>query len=172
MIFVLLAALLAIQGLHAPAIINGATAAPTEPVVFGDFLPDDITAIRLRSLQGGTFFVLARDANGNWSAPDSTGTLNTTEAENIARTMVLMPYSHTVSIQPGEDKTTYGFTSSTVLDIEIILKNGRTHAVVIGYRTPTGDGYYAIIDNRSELYVVERAPVDYIISRLKSPPVS
>jgi len=116
--------------------------------------------------------LLARDSNGVWSAPESTGTLNPTEANNIARTMVLLPFNHTITLKEGEDKSTYGFTPEGILSIEIVLSNGVTHAVAVGFRTTTQDSYYALVDTRSELYLLDRAPVDFIISRLKSPPVS
>ena len=172
LVFVLLVALITIQGMQRPALIDGSTPAPTEPTVFTDFLPNNIVAIRLRSQETGKEFSLVRDTNGAWTAPEISGTLNTTEAEDIARTMVLMPFNHTITIEPNADKTPYGFTPEGILSIEIILANGMTHAIAVGFRTPTGDSYYALIDNRSDLYLLDRPPVDYIISRLKSPPVS
>jgi hypothetical protein len=86
--------------------------------------------------------------------------------------MVLLPFNHTLTLAPGEDKSTYGFTPEGILSIEIVLNSGVSHAVAVGFRTPTQDSYYALIDTRPQLYLLERAPVDYIISRLKSPPVS
>jgi hypothetical protein len=173
MVFVLLAALVAIQNQQRPPImLDGSTAYPTEPAVFNDFLPDNITAIRLRSPETGQTFLLAQDTKGVWTAPESTGTLNLTEANNIARTMVLLPFNHTITLKAGEDKSTYGFTPEGILSIEIVLSNGVTHAVAVGFRTTTQDSYYALVDTRSDLYLLDRAPVDYMISRLKSPPVS
>ncbi len=173
MVFVLLAALVAIQSNQRPGTsAGGSTAVPTDPPVFTDFLPENIEAIQLRSPETGKEFSLERDTSGAWAAPTTSGTLNTTEAEDIAKTMVLMPFNHTVALQPNADKTIYGFTPEGILSIEIVLTNGVTHAIAVGYRTPTGDGYYALIDDRSDLYLLDRPPVDYIISRLKSPPVS
>ena len=171
MVFVVIAVLVAIQNMQ-PHVVAGPTPTPSDPQTFTDFTFDDIQGIRLRSPESKTSFVLARAADGSWTAPDSTGTLNTTEANNIAKTMVLLPYSHTLTLQVGEDKKTYGFTPQGILVIEIVLKSGATHAVEVGYRTPTQESYYALVDDRSDLYLLDRPPIDYIISRLKSPPVS
>lgn len=170
MVFVVLVALVAIQSTQHPVTASGPTPTPIDAPLFTDFTLDNIVGIRLRSPETGATFVLARASDGSWTAPENRGTLNPTEADNLARTMVLLPFSSTVAF--SEDKTTYGFTPQGILAIEIVLTNGTTHAVEVGYRTPTGNSYYALVDTRSNLYLLDRAPVDYIISRLKSPPVS
>jgi len=171
MVFVVVAVLVAIQNMQ-PRVVAGPTPTPPDPQTFTDFTLNDIQAIRLRSPESNLTFDLARDANGLWTAPNATGTLNTTEANNIAKTMVLLPYSQTLTLKAGDDKKTYGFTPEGILVIEIVLQTGVTHAVEVGYRTPTQENYYALVDDRPDLYLLDRAPIDYLISRLKTPPVS
>jgi len=168
-VFVGLAALLMVQ--------NSASNRP-EPTstllgnaIFRDFAPDDIQAIRLRSPESGESFSIVRADDGTWTS-DSSGTLVQEEANGIARTMVAMTYNSTFALPDGQNLTTYGFTPEGVLAVEIVLSSGESHAVAVGYRTPTEDNYYAIVDDRTELYLIMRAPVDYLISRLKSPPIA
>lgn len=171
MAFVALAALLVYQNdqrNYAPT----PTSAMAANVVFTDFRPDDIQAIRLRSPQDGLSFVVSRDDTGSWTAPESSGTLNTAEAENIARTMVLLPYASTLPAPHTEDLPGFGFTPEGILSIEILLVDGNSHVVAVGYRTPTEENYYGLVDDRQELYLLSRPAVDYLIARLKSPPTA
>ncbi len=172
MVFVALAALLAIDDARQTAAVTTPTPGVNAVYVFPDLTLDQIQAIRLRSPETGETFLLNRDADGSWTAPESTGTLDLTEANNIARTMILLPYGETLPLNPGDDKSIYGFTPEGVLSIEIALTDGLSHVVAVGFRTPTSVSYYALVDDRPELYLLERPAVDFLISRLKSPPVS
>jgi len=167
-VFVVLALLVALQNMH----YTPPPEATTYPSVFSDVNLDNLQAIRLRSPETGQSFVLSRAEDGTWTAPDSAGTLNATEADNIARTMVLMPFERILPLNPSDDLTTYGFTPEGILAIEILLTNGDSHAVAVGYRTPTENSYYALVDDRPSLYLLERGAIDFLISRLKSPPVA
>ncbi|MEP7290320.1 MAG: hypothetical protein ABI835_01000 [Chloroflexota bacterium] len=172
MVFVVLATVLVTQ--NSQISDDPPTLARMANVVFRDFTPDDIQAIRLRSPESGETFVISRATDGTrvWTAPESAGTLISAEAENIARTIVLLPVSDTIALPQGDDLATFGFTPEGVLSVEIVLSSGVSHAVAVGYRTPTDDNYYAIVDDSSEMYLIFRPPIDYLISRLKSPPVA
>lgn len=173
MVFVALVALLMFQNdqrSYAPTPTSALAANP----VFTDFTPDGIQAVRLRSPQDGVSFVISRatDGTGSWTAPESSGTLNTAEAENIARTMVLLPYSSTLPLPQGTELAGFGFTPEGILSIEILLADGNSHVVAVGYRTPTEENYYGVVDDRQELYLLSRPAIDYLIARLKSPPTA
>lgn len=169
MIFVVLAALLAINRFQS-SVSPAAPQMTAAPLVFAGLDLNQIQAIRLRSPSTGKTFTLVRAADGAWTAPDSGGIPNATEADIIARTMVLLPATNTLDMAP--DLANYGFTPEGVLAVEIVLASGETHALAVGYRTPTENGYYALVDDRYRLYVIERSPIDYLISRLKNPPIS
>lgn len=167
-VFIVLAAIIALQ--------NAQPAAPTttqtcNTCVFPSLQLGAIQAIRLRSPETGQTLSLARAEDGSWTAPDSAGALDAAQAELIARTMVLLPFSRTLPLGANDDKTAYGFTPEGILAIEIIESN-ITHAVAVGYRTPTEENYYALVDNRADLYLLERAPVDFLIAQLRNPPIT
>jgi hypothetical protein len=168
-IFVVLAAVVALQN-RLPTTSPAATSTCPN-CVFEGLQLDAIQAIRLRSPETGQTFSLARAADGSWTAPDSSSTLDATKAELIARTMLLLPFSRTLALGENDDKTAYGFTPEGILAIEII-ESGSSHAVAVGYRTPTEENYYALVDDRPDLYLLERAPIDYLIAQLMNPPVA
>jgi hypothetical protein len=168
MVFVILAALLAFQSFQRTA-NPPATAIPR---LFTGVTVDAIQAIRLRAPETGESLVISRADDGSWTAPELSGTLDAAEAENIARTMVLLPYHRTLPLNPDADLTAYGFTPQGILGIEIVLSNGNTHAVAVGFRTPTENAYYALVDDRPDLYLIDRFPIDFLISRLKNPPTA
>jgi hypothetical protein len=169
MVFVALAAVVAYQNAQRQAELSRPI--PLTNAVFSSFVADDIQAIRLRSPESGESFSIVRAGDGTWTS-DSSGTLVQDEANGIARTMVAMTYDGSFTLPEGQNLTTYGFTPEGVLSVEIVLSSGESHAVAVGYRTPTEENYYAIVDDRTEVYLILRAPVDYLISRLKSPPIA
>ena len=119
---------------------------------------------------GALWFLLNRTANGTWTAPEASGTLNTPVADLIARTMILLPYTGTT--QAETDMSVYGFVPTAGLTVEFVLTDGTTHGIVVGFRNPTETGYYAAVDNRAEIYILERAAVDFLISVLRNPPIA
>jgi hypothetical protein len=170
-VFLLLAALLAYQESR-PTQVDAPTPGERQAHVFPDLTLNSIQAIRLRSPETSESLILAREMGSAWTAPESSGTLNSTEADNIAKTMVLLPYNDTLAVKSNADLSAYGFTPNGVLSIQILLFNGDSHAVEVGYRNPTEDSYYALVDERPDLYLVERAAIDYLISRVKNPPIT
>ncbi|MBE2272416.1 MAG: hypothetical protein IAE80_29540 [Anaerolinea sp.] len=139
--------------------------------VFAGFSKEQIAGIRLNNAATGDALTLLRGAEGVWIVPDSLGTLNVEVAEIIAQTLVILPSSSTIADTPQE-YALYGFDPIPVISIEFFLNNGVTHGISIGYRNPTETGYYALIDERPEIYILERAPVDFFISVLRSPPIA
>ncbi len=133
---------------------------------------EEIAAIRLSSAQEGEQFIMSRDGTGNWIAPNETGTLDGETAANIAKTVVLLPYQTTLDITETTTFETYGFTPNGTLSIEILMRDGGTHAIAIGGLVPTTDAYYALVDELPQIFLLERAPVDYLQVQLDSPPVS
>jgi hypothetical protein len=138
--------------------------------VFRGFSVDDIQAVRLHSEPESLTFTISRAADGAWTAPDASGRLNTDVAEVIARTMILLPY--VTLLEAGDDLSVYGFVPLAGLGVEFVLSDGTAHAVVVGFRNPTETGYYALVDERPEIYILERAAVDFLISVLRSPPIA
>lgn len=140
--------------------------APTPQIQFERVFPDlkvlDIGAIRLQDPTTNATFTLSRGEGGEWQALDVEGELNTETATLIARTMVLFPYEYTLPMPADDDLAAYGFNPNGNLLIQIVQINGEAHAVAIGRLTPSAASYYAVVDDREELYVIDRAPVEFL----------
>lgn len=133
---------------------------------------DDISAIRLRNPQGDNSFAISRDSNGAWIAPNETGTLDATVATNIAKTVVLLPYTKTIAVKPDTKIADFGFRPEGVLSIEVVLRTNINHAIAIGDLTSTSDSYYGLVDDKKVIYLFERRAIDYLLVNLKKPPLT
>jgi hypothetical protein len=137
--------------------------------IFPEMAVLDIQAIELRTPDGNYSFVISRADDGTWTAPNSTGALNTDAATTIAQTVVLLSFQRTMA-EP-ENLTELGFNPYGIFFIQVVMLNGENHGIAIGGLTPTQDTYYALIDERPDVYLVRREQIDYLMNYLLTPPV-
>jgi hypothetical protein len=133
---------------------------------------EDISAIRLRDPDTQKAFILRRDSNGNWTAPDNPGTLDMATATNIAKTVVLLPYESTIEVKPDTSLADFGFQPDGIFGIDVILRTNITHAILIGNLNASGVSYYGLVDDKKVIYVMERRAIDFLLINLNKPPVS
>ena len=133
---------------------------------------DDITAIRLRDPESKKTFAISRDSTGNWTAPDSSGKLDATTANNIAKTVVLLPYEKTIEVKPDTLLSDFGFQPDGIFAIEVLLRNNKTHAILIGDLNTAEVSYYGLVDDKKVIYVMERRAIDYLLIQLNKPPLT
>jgi hypothetical protein len=143
-----------------------------ERLVFPDIALVDIQAVRLQNPSGEINFTINRTTDGSWTAPDLAGTLDIDSANNIARTIVLLPALRTLPITDDTDLRQYGFDPVGFMFINVLMVDGSAHSVAVGAINLAETAYYALVDERDELYVIERAAVDFLITQLRSPPVN
>lgn len=155
-------------------VIQSAESAKPQRLPFERVYPtmddDDIQAVRLRAPSTDTTFTISRAPDGTWISTDHEGTVNQVAAGNIARTIALLPYDRTVP-QMG-DLGDYGFESEGTMTLEVIMTSGETHGVLIGARAPSDTVYYALVDQRPEIYLLHRGAIDFLITQLRTPPVA
>jgi hypothetical protein len=124
-----------------------------------------LQAIRLETPQGQAL-TLARDSSGAWMAQEGS-TLDPTMANNVALTLALLPYQRALpNAATAQDLRAYGFDPSGTLLIQFVTVTGEQHGVIIGGVVPTGEAYYAIVDDLPDLYLLERRAVDYLLVTL------
>lgn len=148
---------------------------PTRPGllrVFPDLTVLDIEAVRLENPVSGKTLTLQRDRSGQWTAPDLDGTLDTDAATTIARTLVLLPYGTSINILSSTRLEDYGFDTTPYLLIQIIKRDGGGHGIIIGDIDPDNPAYYALVDERDEIFRVERGAIDFLNQLLDLPPVN
>ncbi len=136
------------------------------------FNETDLAVIRLRDPRSNFAFTIRLDAVGNWVEGDSGASLDQVEASNIAKTVALLPYRTTIPIEPSTNLADFGFLPQPFLGIDLILKDGRTHGIVVGSLTVPQEHRYATADNIQQILILERAPIDYLVAILNKPPLT
>jgi hypothetical protein len=139
--------------------------------VFPDLTVLDIQAIRLEDLNAGQELTLARDTNGRWTAPDLEGELDTEAASNVARTLVLLPYARSINIVPDTQFEDYGLAPRPQLLFQILEVDGASHAIAVGNLSDAGHSYYSVVDERDEIYQLERGAVDFLKNLISTMPI-
>ncbi|MDX2160786.1 MAG: hypothetical protein SF162_05625 [bacterium] len=154
-----------------PPTSNLPAATPFYFRVYPDLTVDDLQVVRIQDATSGEQFTIRRTPENAW-ATDSGGTVVQTTADLIARTIVLLPYTQTLDLPPPEERARYGFIEGQGLLITALLNDGSSRIIAVGAFTPTGTSYFALVDDRTDLYVIERAAVDFLIVQLQNPPVA
>jgi hypothetical protein len=160
-----------------PAVDATATPQPTEPAAnFTRLYPEmavlDIQAIRLEDPNSGEKFTISRGEDGQWTAPENEGTLDTEAASNIARTVALLLYERIIEADEQTELNQYGFSPNGRLFIQVVMRNGETHAIGVGAFTPSGGAYYAVISENDDIYLLERGQMDFLMNYLSNPPLT
>lgn len=141
--------------------------------VYPDLFLQDVQAVNLQNPLSGETFTINRAADGTWTAPGREGTLDQAVAQAIARTIVLLPYTQTLPEPTADQLDDYGLVANSgTLIIGAILTDGTPLGVAVGGLTPTGTSYFALVDDRPEVYILERAAVDFLIVQLRTPPLN
>ena len=154
------------------------TAAPATPVpqVFSTVNYDDIGAVRLEDPNSGRAITYALGQDGRWSSPDLAGqSLDQDEIRLMLRTIDVLPYERSFDIEEDTDLTQYGFQANTsYFFVQFVTVDDEDHFVVIGnpvdpdINPPT---FYALIDNRPEVYLIEGGPIFFLVDKLLNPPL-
>jgi hypothetical protein len=132
----------------------------------------DIQAVRLREPASNKSFVITRSLDGTWTAPESQGRLDQAAASNIAKTVVLMPYSRSIPQAQQSRLSEYGFGDTGTLSVEVVTTDGGGHAFAVGNLVTSGLEYYVLVDNLPEVFIVDRRAVDYLLVQLRNPPLT
>lgn len=140
--------------------------------VFPDLTVLDIQAVRIDNPTADVSLMLVRDANGQWTAPEIDGTLDAGSASDIARTIILLPYGRSINIVPATNLNDYGLAPDPQYLISVVLQNGAGHIVAVGKIADAAPVYYAVVDERDEIFEIERGAIDFLTNFLNSPPVN
>lgn len=177
-IFAVLSALVALQSDSATISTPSSTPTPQPQAsgtllrVFPDLAVLDMQGIRLEDIASGQNLTLIRDEQGNWHIPDSIGVLDENSASSIARTLAIFPYARSLNILSDTDFNDYGFAPTGQLLFQIIKSDSSSHIIAIGNLTEEEQTYYALVDDRDEIFQVERGPIDFLRNFIFSPPVT
>jgi hypothetical protein len=142
-----------------------------EGFLFPEVTVRDIVTINLRDPNNGDTFTVSRAVNGTWTAPGSSGTLDTDAARLMAQAIVLLPYDQYLD-SANTHLVEYGFNPNGILFIEFILQNGSQHVFAVGGLSENRENYSVIVDERPGVYLCPRGSLDFLIQMLLSPPLT
>ena len=139
--------------------------------IYPDLSVEDIAAIRLEDPILRSRVTLQRNEDDTWSIQGDSRPIDQAYAESIAQTISLLPYSYVIDgIEPSEYPD-YGLSQrDALLFVQVILRDGTGHIIAIGNQTSTRDGYYALVDDNPQLYIIDRDPdpIAYLIVYLEA----
>lgn len=139
--------------------------------VFRNVFPEVIQAFRIDDPTSDRDLILENDGQGGWrlvGVPDPTA-LDPVVAANLAKTVSFIPYVQILPRTDDMELAHFGLTSETFwLQIQVILTTMETRSIVVGNLVPgTRDGYYALVDDRQEIYILNRGAVEYLAVYLR-----
>lgn len=147
------------------------TPAPVQRV-FPNIGLADIQAVRLRAPDGSRTLTISRADDGYWTTLDQEGQIDQTAADNIAKTLVLLPYRRTLPLTASTRLVEFGLQPAKSLAIEVLLHDGQGHAVLVGDLSGTLTTYYALVDDRAEIILIERPAIDFLLTQLRATPLT
>ncbi len=178
--FILLVVLVALVGVatwqNLPNAIPRPTVTPTSDprdvqTVFRHITAETIQALRIDDPNSTRDLILEANGSGGWRLVGvaDPNALDPIVANNIAKTVAFIPYVEVLSISDDVNLVNYGLTSETFwLQIQVILTTMETRNIVVGNLVPgSGEGYYALVDDRPEVYVLNRGAVEFLAGYLR-----
>lgn len=156
---------------------NAPPTVPPQPTpilerVFPELELSRITAIRMIVPDTGRELIIARNEGGEWVAPALDGTFDQEAAVLIGRTMVLLPYRRSFDIDETTNLAQYGFDPNGGIWLQLFTIDEEEHTVAIGDPSFDSPTFYALVDDRPTLYLIERPPIDFLLQYFVNPPVT
>lgn len=174
-LFAVFIALAAIIFLSDRGTIGGGNQATVPTAVFLRVYPDmavlDILAIQLEDPVTGQTFAVARAQDGQWEGVGFSDPLNQELTSTIAASVVLLPYTRTIDLPTDGNLSQYGLGARPQFLVSVITADRQQHIVAVGNPLQSGPEFYALVDDREQLYVIQRSPIDYLAGFLSEPPL-
>jgi hypothetical protein len=154
---------------------NGSGAAtPTLPTflrVYPNIAVLDILAVRISDPSSGDVLTFRREDDGTWVADEVAVEIDQEIGTGVARTVALLPYTQTIDPPPNGDLAQFGFRVTSDgevanFNIQIFMTDGSIHFVAIGDPLQIRPDFYALVDDRSEIYTIQRSAIDYLAGYL------
>jgi len=126
-----------------------------------DWPPEDVLGLVL-DVRGLPALEL-RQQVGTWFSPSAQVLVDQTAAEGLVRTLAELPSLGKLEDVTPERYAEFGLSRQDLqMLIQIVRLDGTPHALVIGNRTTDDRAYYALVDDRPEVYLVLRGAVEYL----------
>ena len=132
-----------------------------------DWSPDALQAL---SLEVRDIAPLQLQRQGElWISPLSDQSINQQAVQDVAFTLSELPV---IDVFDGIEPDRYGEFGLSRVDylmiIQLVLQDGTPHALIVGQRTSDEQGYYAIVDDRPQVYVLGRGAIEFLAFAVRS----
>lgn len=130
--------------------------------IFPGMDDENIAAINLLDPVSQVSLTLTRSDAG-WEDVDTGQILEDDLGYILSETVAILPFITIFDNVEPEQYPEFGLSRDlALLFINVIMSSGETHVVAIGDLSPDEVGHYALVDDRPDLYIVERAPIAYL----------
>jgi hypothetical protein len=129
----------------------------------------NIAILNISDKEGNTLSLVQEPDSGAWMVlgqPSELADVN--QIESVASSLAFLMVKKELATQPPLDAM--GLLDPSYL-INLVLDNGAQIILSVGNLIPTGDGYYACVDD-SPAIVVAKTDLDSITSLLETPPLA
>jgi hypothetical protein len=133
--------------------------------LFREWNEDNVVAVRLDDPINDIDMVINRVNTTQWQLQgEAVEQINQETLNLIVKTVAYIPFTDILTDIPDTNLSNFALTEDLIwLQIQVILDNNDTHVIALGARVPTVDGgYYALVDERSEVFVLNRGAIDYL----------
>lgn len=142
------------------------TPTPSAALLF-DVPPGQIVGLQIVSAEGNAF-AIERDGNGVWIAPALASPIDSAVVEESIGQFVGTEVLNELADQ--SDLSLYGLTYPVDYTLTILFQDGSQHILAHGDVTPTGQGYYALIDDQ-RLVILSKYSLGRLLDFVSTPPL-
>jgi hypothetical protein len=139
---------------------------PTAPLLF-DAQAGQVVGLQVVSAEGKSFDAKRDSATGQWVAPDASQLLDSTVVDESVNQLV-----GTTVLTEFEDKSDlslYGLAPADAT-LTVSFQDGSQHVIAHGEVAPSGQGYYALIDNE-RLVLLSKYSLGRLLDFVDNPPL-
>ncbi|QPC80701.1 hypothetical protein G4Y79_13365 [Phototrophicus methaneseepsis] len=136
--------------------------------VFEGWGVDNVYAIQIYDPVAQLGLTITRTNDDLWQLVEFGGLLTQEEGNLAAASVALFPVVRILE-EIGTDRyDEFGLTQDDLtMLVSVILKDGNEHSVAVGDLTANGDSFYALVDDRPNLYIVNEGPVSFFTVLLR-----
>lgn len=136
--------------------------------IFPDVQLEDVFAINILDPVADLALTLTRTEDDLWTVIEVPNLLAQNDADAVAWTMANLPYINRLAAIEQNQVVELGLTEDdATLLLSVILKDNTQHVIAVGDLDPTASGFYALVDDRPELYLLDGEAIAYLVYWLR-----
>lgn len=136
--------------------------------VFDGWGANNVFAIQIYDPVAQVGLTITRNNEDLWQLVEFSGLLTQEEGDLAAASMAYFPQVRTLEEIEPDNYADFGLTQDDLtMLVSVILKDGSEHSVAVGDLTAAGDSFYALVDERPNLYIIEAGPVAFYTQLLR-----